>query len=139
MKKLLILLVLLSSCKKDDIVEVPVYEGDLTPAQVHILLLKGTDPAYIGPLVDEDRPGVYLSWTTGEVLFTSEYKKLGLHAWPYFTEGTDKISNRWDSDGSGRMETIETSNETHLGHYLQNFDGTWYYCINGTALNFIPN
>lgn len=135
-----LMLSMMVSCEKEPVATpVPSLDG-LTAEQVHVLYLKGTDVPFTHHLTRETRAGVYVSWITGDVLFRSEQKRQRGHGWPDFIIGTDKVSNRWDSDGSARMETIETANETHLGHYLYNErQDYWYYCINGTALNFIPN
>ncbi len=115
----------------------------LTPEQFRILRDHGTERAFSHPLNDEKRPGVFVCAATGVPLFTSKDKFDSGTGWPSFTKPAteETVGEEVDlSYGMRRVEVYCRACGGHLGHVFE--DGPeptgLRYCINGTALEFVP-
>ena len=114
----------------------------LDAEETYIMVKKGTERPFSSPLNSEKRRGVYISPATGDTLFHSNAKFSSGTGWPSFDAATDNVAIVRENDGTGRMEVIEKSTGYHLGHL---FTGEGFteknarYCINGDALEFIPD
>lgn len=88
--------------------------------------------------------GIYVDITTGEPLFSSKDKYDAGCGWPSFTKPIKKkmIKTREDNSlGSSRIEIRSSFGDSHLGHVFDDGPvaaGGKRYCINGSALRFIP-
>jgi len=115
---------------------------ELTEMQRHVLLQKGTEPAYSGEYLNHKRDGMYHCARCGEVLFSSSAKFDSGTGWPSFDRPDVKdtvLLKEDNSHGMSRTEVICKKCGGHLGHVCQDgpSDTTGErYCINSCALEF---
>jgi methionine-R-sulfoxide reductase len=115
----------------------------LDPNQYYILRRAGTEPPFSGALLNEHRTGIFYSAATGEPLFRSGTKFDSGTGWPSFYEPIRQsaVILRWDdSAGMPRVEVLDSSSGSHLGHVFD--DGPQptglRYCLDSGALIFVP-
>jgi peptide-methionine (R)-S-oxide reductase len=115
---------------------------NLTPEQRHILLEKGTEPAFSGAYVDHHDDGSYRCIGCGNILFASEHKFDSGSGWPSFDRAREgSITLHTDtSHGMQRTEVVCASCGGHLGHVFS--DGPREstgkrFCINSSVLDFV--
>lgn len=119
------------------------WKEKLTSEQYRILREKGTEPAFSHPLTEEHRAGVYVAADTGEPVFRSEQKFDSGTGWPSFVAPDSPDAVKLAEDANYGMKRTEVLSKAggHLGHVFE--DGPeptgLRYCINGTALKFIPD
>lgn len=107
-----------------------------------ILRQAGTERAFTGALYDEHRPGTYYSAATGQPLFRSETKFESGTGWPSFSKpiSPDAVVLRWDlSYGSRRVEVLDSSSASHLGHVFDDGPSMSDRFTEGTGLRFCMN
>lgn len=115
----------------------------LTPEQRRIAFEQGTEVAYTGSHLDEERPGTFVDPITGAPLFRSDSKFHSGTGWPsFFSPIPGSITLHPDrSLGMVRTEVRSASSGIHLGHVFD--DGPpptgKRYCINGNVLVFVPD
>lgn len=116
----------------------------LTPQQYYVLRESGTDPAFSETLLlNEKRPGTYVTADCGEPVFRSEDKYDSKTGWPSFWKPIDGsvVEIADNSYGMQRVEIVGKKCGGHLGHVFT--DGPkptgLRYCINPSALKFIPD
>lgn len=104
-----------------------------------------TDPPHSHPLDQNFEDGIYVDIVSGEPLFSSRDKFDAGCGWPSFsrpiTDGV--VAKNLDESISGmpRVEVRSNSANSHLGHVFEDGPATLggeRYCINGSALRFIP-
>ncbi len=108
----------------------------------NVLRRAGTERAYTGKLLDEHRPGMFYSAATGQPLFRSESKFESGTGWPSFSQPvspTSIILVRDDSFGSSRVEVLDSSSGSHLGHVFDDGPGASEAFSTGTGLRFCMN
>ncbi len=115
----------------------------LSADQCFILRDKGTERAFTGELYNEKRKGTYYSAATGQPLFESDTKFKSGTGWPSFFKPVSPdavILIRDTSHGMERIEVIDSSSGSHLGHVFR--DGPepsgLRFCINSASLIFVP-
>jgi peptide-methionine (R)-S-oxide reductase len=115
----------------------------LTPAQYNVTRKKGTERAFTGPNWDNHAKGTYTCVCCDLPLFDSETKFESGTGWPSFWQPIAKNAVKTEEDRSFfsvRTEVLCRRCDAHLGHVFD--DGPkptgLRYCMNGTAMKFIP-
>lgn len=116
----------------------------LTPAQYHITQEQGTDVPHAHPLDQHFEPGIYVDIVSGEPLFSSRDKYDAGCGWPSFTRPIRTQTMDYVEDKSLLRERVEVRSahaDSHLGHVFDDgptSEGGLRYCIDGSALRFVP-
>ncbi|RIV19246.1 peptide-methionine (R)-S-oxide reductase [Alicyclobacillaceae bacterium I2511] len=116
----------------------------LTPIQLEVTQHNATEPPFHNEFWDHHGDGIYVDVVSGEPLFCSVDKFDSECGWPSFTRPieSDHIVQRVDaSHGMNRTEVRSQAADSHLGHVFTDGPseaGGLRYCINSTALHFIP-
>ena len=117
------------------------WKKELTDEEYQILRKKGTEFAFTGKYLNNEKDGTYVCVGCGNPLFSSETKFDSGSGWPSFWDVISKVSVELKSDYSMRAHRIEVSCGRcggHLGHVFD--DGPKptdkRYCINSLSLNF---
>ena len=131
----------MSSFKKPEATEL---KKKLSSEQFAVTQKCGTEPAFNNEYWDNHKPGLYVDIVSGEPLFSSLDKFDSGTGWPSFTKpvaGTDIVEKKDASFGIERTEVRSKLADSHLGHLFDDGPadkGGLRYCINSTALKFIP-
>lgn len=115
----------------------------LTPMQYEVTQKCGTEPAFNNEYWNEKREGIYVDVVSGEPLFSSSDKYDSGTGWPSFTKPIEPDTLTEKEDRSGGMLRTEVKSgkaDSHLGHVFSDGPkpGGRRYCINSSALRFIP-
>jgi len=113
----------------------------LTVAEQHVILRKGTEPPFTGRFTDHFVPGVYTCKQCGAELFRSDSKFHSGCGWPSFDEQIPGAV-KWLPDADGvRTEIVCNACGGHLGHVFRGERLTAKnirYCVNSISMDFIP-
>ncbi|PIZ31622.1 MAG: peptide-methionine (R)-S-oxide reductase [Alphaproteobacteria bacterium CG_4_10_14_0_8_um_filter_53_9] len=119
------------------------WKARLTPGQFDVLRNHGTEPAFTGPNWNTKAEGTYHCAGCGLSVFSSQTKYESGTGWPSFYDPIDKSHIGTSTDWKlfyPRTEVHCARCRGHLGHVFK--DGPkptgLRYCLNGTALTFIP-
>lgn len=118
------------------------YRAKLTAEEFAVLREAGTERAWSGELLDEDRAGIYTCKACNNELFVAGTKFDSGCGWPSFYEAVrpEAVELRPDhSLGIERTEVLCAACGSHLGHVFPDGFGTPTgdrYCMNSIALNF---
>lgn len=119
------------------------WKAQLTEMEYYVLREAGTERAGTSPLDKNYKPGTYVCAACATPLFKSEHKFDSGTGWPSFDREIEG-NVAFDIDynlGYARTEEHCATCGGHLGHVFK--DGPREttgerHCINGAALNFIP-
>ena len=119
------------------------WRQELTPEEFYVLREEGTERAFSSPLNKKYEPGTYVCAGCGTPVFESEHKFDSGTGWPSFDrEIKGNVAFSTDNKlGYTRVEEHCATCGGHLGHVFD--DGPREttgkrHCINGVALDFIP-
>ena len=114
----------------------------LTDLQYYVTQENGTERPFTSHYNDFDQAGIYVDIISGEPLFCSLDKFDAGCGWPSFSRPIETLKEVRDlSHGMIRTEVRSTQSDAHLGHVFTDGPmdmGGLRYCINGTALRFVP-
>jgi len=116
----------------------------LTEQQYNVTQNKGTDQPFEHEYTNLEDKGIYVDIVSGEPLFSSLAKYDSGSGWPSFTHPIVEEVVRYARDASYSMARVEVrsrSGNSQLGHVFADGpekSGGLRYCINGSALKFIP-
>jgi peptide-methionine (R)-S-oxide reductase len=116
---------------------------DLTPEAHRVLREHGTERAGTSPLNHEKRKGRFFCAGCGAELFDSGTKYESGSGWPsFYAPKTGAVATTTDTThGMTRTEVHCAKCQGHLGHVFP--DGPQptglRYCMNGVALDFVPD
>ncbi len=134
----------------DQIEEIPLAEmpkteeewkARLTPEEFEILRGHGTEAAFTGKLLKEDRDGIFRCGACGQALFASGTKFDSGSGWPSFDQALPGSVEMVDDNtyGMTRTEVRCSRCHSHLGHVFN--DGPkattgQRFCMNSASLKF---
>ena len=119
------------------------WRAALTPEQFYVTRAHGTERPFTGPHLHENRAGTFACVCCGTPLFDAQTKFESGTGWPSFYAPLNGEAVSEHTDGWFFMRRTEVRCarcDAHLGHVFP--DGPrptgQRYCMNGTALTFVP-
>ena len=119
-------------------------ERTLDASQYRVVRGNATERPFSHPYDRTFEPGIYVDVTSGEPLFSSSDKFDSGCGWPAFARpiAPSVVAEHLDhSFGTLRTEVRSNAGNAHLGHVFTDGPaqaGGLRYCINGSALRFVP-
>jgi peptide-methionine (R)-S-oxide reductase len=119
------------------------WRGILTPEQYRVMRAHGTEAPGSCALLLEKRPGRFTCAGCDQALFEAQRKFESGTGWPSFNDpipgSVETSTDR--SFGMVRTEVHCANCGSHLGHVFDDGPPPTHqrYCINGVAMNFMPD
>jgi methionine-R-sulfoxide reductase len=115
----------------------------LSKEQYHVMRENGTEALFHNQYYENQSPGLYVDFITGEPLFSSVDKFDGGTGLPSFTKPLSKdhvVLKRDSSFGMERIEIRASKSDSHLGHFFNDGPAPTHerYTVNSTSLHFVP-
>jgi peptide-methionine (R)-S-oxide reductase len=114
----------------------------LSPEQYRVMRGHGTEPPGSCALNHEKRPGVFSCAGCGQKLFASSKKFESGTGWPSFNDPLEGAIETTEDRSFGMVRTEVHCSRcgSHLGHVFPDGPPPAHlrYCINGVAMNFLP-
>lgn len=116
----------------------------LSEESYYVTQQSGTETPFSHTYDQLNEEGIYVDIVTGEPLFSSRDKYDAGCGWPSFTKPILAPSIQYLEDHSHGMHRVEVrsdAGDSHLGHVFTDGpteQGGLRYCINGSALRFVP-
>ena len=116
----------------------------LSPLQYSVTQESVTEKPFENDFWNHKEEGIYVDIVSGEPLFTSQDKFDSGCGWPSFTKPIERKFIKEKADFTHNMHRIEVRSkegDSHLGHVFTDGPiekGGLRYCINSSALRFIP-
>jgi len=118
------------------------WKAQLSPEAYNVLRQEGTERAFTSELNDNHKVGTYVCAGCGTPVFESKHKFDSGTGWPSFDREIEgNVAFSTDKKlGYTRTEEHCATCGGHLGHVFDDGPETTgkRHCINGVALNFIP-
>lgn len=113
----------------------------LTPEEEHVIVDKGTEPAFSGEYDGFFEPGMFVCRRCSQPLYSSEAKFHSGCGWPSFDDTVPGAVKRIpDADGY-RVEIQCANCDAHLGHVFEGermTDTNTRHCVNSLSIKFVP-
>ena len=116
----------------------------LTPEQYEVTQHEGTERPFANEYWNNHEAGIYVDVVSGEPLFSSLDKYDSGTGWPSFTQPLEGENVTTRTERSLWMTLTEVRSahaDSHLGHVFNDGpsqEGGLRYCMNSSALRFIP-
>ena len=118
------------------------WKAELSDMEYYVLREKGTERAFTGDLLKNNKKGTYVCAACQLPLFTSEAKFKSGTGWPSYWKPLKAeyiVEEQDNSYGWNRIEVLCARCDGHLGHLFD--DGPkptgLRYCINAVSLDFV--
>ncbi|HET8753858.1 MAG TPA: peptide-methionine (R)-S-oxide reductase MsrB [Salinimicrobium sp.] len=120
------------------------WKAELSPQEFQVLRKEGTERAFSSPLLRVSEAGTFVCAACGNPLYKTENKFNSGTGWPSFDRAISDVNVTYREGTSGGFSALEVlcgKCGGHLGHVFNDGpDETTgiRHCVNGIALNFIP-